>query len=474
MSRLGPYRVHPAAELMPLLEGEEFDALVKDVKANGLLDPIVLTHDERTLVDGRNRYRACEVAVVEPVFRKLPATFDEEALLAYVVSANLRRRHLNVGQRARLGARLEPLFAAALDRNKGGRPRKDDQKPETDLSQVSRRPQSRQLAAQVVGVGEVSVQKAKKVEEVAPGLDAQVASGTMSLDAAYRQVRKREKARAKEQPPVEKEKPSPEVVKLYTPKGERVDYRKPKGKSQFNRTPGEGISWASWSWNPVTGCLHGCRYCYARELATRESFKNVYPLGFEPLFHPERLEAPANTPVPADPDPHLRRVFVCSMADLYGEWVPIEWIEQVHAACIASPQWQFILLTKFPSRYLRVELPPSAWVGTSVDEQKRVRIAEDAFREIEGVAVKWLSLEPLLAPLEFSDLSMFDWVVIGAQTETRQPDGIVPAVAPKLKWVNDLVEQAHEVGCRVHCKPNLLGAIGPQSPGMELPNEFPE
>ncbi len=59
--------------------------------------------------------------------------------------------------------------------------------------------------------------------------------------------------------------------------------------------------------------------------------------------------------------------------------------------------------------------PPRAWLGTSVDEQKRVRLAEEAFRQIDGVAVKWLSLEPLLAPLEFSDLSVFDWVVIGAQ-----------------------------------------------------------
>src|SRR5262249_18402938 len=134
----------------------------------------------------------------------------------------------------------------------------------------------------------------------------------------------------------------------------------------------------------------------------------------------ERLQAPANTVVPdaATADPRLGRVFVCSMADLYGKWVPDGWIEQVHASCIAHPQWEYLMLTKFPRRYVGLQLPRTAWLGTSVDEQKRVRLAEEAFRSINNVRVRWLSLEPLLAPLRFNDLSMFDWVVIGAQSGT--------------------------------------------------------
>jgi len=162
------------------------------------------------------------------------------------------------------------------------------------------------------------------------------------------------------------------------------------------------------------------------------------------------------------------------MADLYGRWVPDEWIADVHRAMLASPQWQYILLTKFPARYVGLDLPAGAWIGTSVDEQKRVRIAENAFREIEGVAVRWLSLEPLREPLEFTDLSMFDWVVIGAQTGTRQPDKVVPAFAPPFEWVARTVAQAREAGCRVHLKPNLLGAVNPQLPGMQMPDEYPE
>jgi protein gp37 len=252
-------------------------------------------------------------------------------------------------------------------------------------------------------------------------------------------------------------KPAPVMLTLSTHTGDPVEYRQPKGKATFNQTPGEGISWAEWSWNPVTGCLHGCDYCYAREIATSERLKESFPVGFTPLFHDERLDAPANTTIPAKHrgDPAWERVFVCSMADLYGRWVPDEWIRKVHDSMLASPQWQYILLTKFPARYVGLDLPPGAWVGTSVDEQKRVRIAEDAFRKIDGVTVKWLSLEPLLEPLEFDDLSMFDWVVIGAQTRTVQPTGPVEAFQPPWEWVWRLTMQAHEAGCDVHWKPNL-------------------
>ena len=136
---------------------------------------------------------------------------------------------------------------------------------------------------------------------------------------------------------------------------------------------------------------------------------------------------------------------------------------------LASPQWEYLLLTKFPERYTQVELPPNAWVGTSVDEQKRVPLAEKAFRKIDGVKHKWLSLEPLLSPLEFTDLSMFDWVVIGAQTETHQGDDVVPAFAPPLEWVARIYLKAIESGCKVHIKPNITHG----QPGLQWPDEYP-
>jgi protein gp37 len=195
------------------------------------------------------------------------------------------------------------------------------------------------------------------------------------------------------------------------------------------------------------------------------------------LFHPERLSAPSNTKVPTDAveDPRRKRVFVGSMADLFGRWVPREWISQICDACIANLQWDYLMLTKFPSRYLEFldRLPPTAWLGTSVDEQKRVRIAEQAFAQIQGKRVKYLSLEPFKADLKFTDLSMFDWIIIGSQTETRQPDGVVPAYAPPFDRVARIVAQGREAGCKIYLKPNLLGVTGPQSPGMVLPQEVP-
>lgn len=268
---------------------------------------------------------------------------------------------------------------------------------------------------------------------------------------------------------------TPTMLTLHTHDGREVLYPEPKGKPKFNLSKGQGVSWAAWTHNPITGCLHRCEYCYARSIAANGRFASAFPAGFEPVFHPERLSAPANTRIPTkhQGDPAWSRVFVGSMADMYGRWVPEEWLQQIHASLCESPQWQYILLTKFPSRYSSLDLPAGAWVGTSVDTQKRVRIAQESMGKLDRNVVKWLSLEPLLEPLQFTDLSMFDWVVIGAQTATNQPGGRVGAFAPPFEWVARIVAQAREAGCRIHLKPNLLGIPGPASPGMSLPNEFP-
>jgi len=497
MTKLGPYEVHPFADVFPLIEGEEFEELVNDIKTHGLRQPIVLNHDRTVLIDGRNRYRACMAAGVDPVFETLPERYTEAMILDYIVSANVERRHLNAGQRALIALEYEKAFAAATKAAETQRKittpsnqystkssatvadlRQSQPAPLPAATQRDRK--SSERAAKLVGVSSRAVQQAKAILRDTPDLADKVRRGEIALDAADKQRRQRVAALPKPEPIPTK--PSPVMLTLRTHDGREVLYPKPAGKVTFNESKGSGISWAAWSWNPVTGCLHGCEYCYARAIATDERYKAAYPAGFTPLFHPERLEAPANTVIPAayrDDTHHgcdkgdclicaYRRVFVCSMADLYGRWVPDEWIQQVHAAMCANPQWQYITLTKFPARYIGLQMPPGAWVGTTVDEQKRVRIAENAFRQIDGVAVKWLSLEPLREPLEFTDLSMFDWVVIGAQTETRQPDGVVPAFAPPFEWVARIVAQAKEAGCKVHLKPNLRS-----NPGMRWLDEYP-
>ncbi len=481
MQKMGPFHVHPAAALFPLMDDPALDELVIHIREHGLQEPVVLDHTGAVLCDGRNRLRACARAGVKLMARRLSDQLVGEALVDWIVGTNLRRRHLDVGQRALLSLEIEKLYAVlarSAQRSHGGtapgRPAKQvNGTLMAKMPEVLDRPQSlsRERAAAAVGVSPRAVQQAKALVRDAPDLVPQVQAGEMTLGAADTQRRARPATKVTPEPAL-----GSRTLTLVTHEGQEVAYPQPKGKATFNATPGGEISWASWSWNPVTGCLHGCDYCYAREIATSSRTASAFPVGFTPLFHPERLAAPANTTVPESmrDDPASWRVFVCSMADLYGRWVPQEWIDEVHAATLASPQWQYLHLTKFPSRYPNLTFSPTAWVGTSVDEQKRVRIAQDAFAQIDGVKVRWLSLEPLKEPLRFTDLSMFDWVVIGAQTQTRQPDGVVPGFAPPFEWVARIVAQAREAKCRIHMKPNLLGRVGPDSPGMALLDEYPE
>jgi protein gp37 len=214
--------------------------------------------------------------------------------------------------------------------------------------------------------------------------------------------------------------------------------------SKFNQT-NDNIEWARWSWNPVTGCKHDCKYCYARDIATR-----FFKEGFTPTFRPERLSAPKNTIVPNTEDIGLHNVFVCSMADLFGAWVPQEWIDAVLKSVRENPQWTFLFLTKNPSRLVGINFPKNSWVGTTVDIQKRVAPAEEAFKKIKA-PVKFLSCEPLLEKLTFKDMSMFDWIIIGGRSgSTGMPEG-----QPEWGWVEILMEKARRSGLSIYFKPNL-------------------
>ena len=101
--------IHPLAKLFQPLEGEAFDALVADIKANGLRQPITLNGKTTVILDGQNRYRACLAADVEPLFDH----YDGDDPLGFVLSMNLQRRHLEEGQRALIAANVANMRQGA-------------------------------------------------------------------------------------------------------------------------------------------------------------------------------------------------------------------------------------------------------------------------------------------------------------------------------------------------------------------------
>lgn len=191
----GPYKVHRLADAFPLLEGEEFDALVADIKQNGLWQPIVVSHDETTLIDGRNRFRACVAAGVPCTYRALGPEYGDIEIINFIVSANLTRRHLTVGQRAMFGVQIADARAALVKAAETDRKRR--QSEPTTFADLQKSPKHAHVqAAQVVGVSPRAIEQAKAIERDAPDLADRVRSGDLALDAADRQRKRRREAAA--------------------------------------------------------------------------------------------------------------------------------------------------------------------------------------------------------------------------------------------------------------------------------------
>jgi protein gp37 len=383
--------------------------------------PVIVWDEGQAVIDGHTRLKAAQEAGIEdiPVHYKSFETEDEA--LAYAIHLQRNRRNLTDAEIIRC--------IEALDRRKtrGGDHKSENykkSKPPNDGID-SGKSASAKKTAKVVGTSPRKVERARTILEHAeePVKEA-VKAGEMSINQAYQLTQEKRKAQG-------------------------------NGKAVFNRT-NDNIDWAVWTWNPVTGCQHGCPYCYARDIARR-----FYPpeIGFNPHFWPERLGAPQNTPVPKSTDLKDRLVFTCSMADLFGAWVPQEWIDQVLKAVREAPQWIFLFLTKNPKRYLEIEFPPNAWVGATADTQKRANEALKVFRALhQGKAkvprptVLFLSLEPLREEIDLSgEMEVLDWLIIGGQSESSGE----PARQPEWGWVEKLLWQAFEASCPVFFKPNL-------------------
>lgn len=253
------------------------------------------------------------------------------------------------------------------------------------------------------------------------------------------------------------------------------------------------IDWCDSTWNPVTGCLHGCEYCYARRIAERFRAREIYdpecqcqrkliergmlkglgkpleltypweqknkdgsitnaayPFGFQPTFHRYRLDEPQSWKKP-------RNIFVCSMADLFGDWVPDEWIAEVFKACEKAPQHRYLFLTKNPKRYedlyrkgiLRVR--DSFWYGSTITG------ANEPFflsRVPDDNPHTFCSIEPIIEPVGTMQ-EMPEWVIVGAETGNRKGK-----VAPQKEWIDGIAEACRLRRTPIFMKDSLRDLMG--------------
>jgi len=234
------------------------------------------------------------------------------------------------------------------------------------------------------------------------------------------------------------------------------------------------IDWADMTWNPVTGCLHDCEYCYARVIANRfggrwiqnivENVKQddgnlrelgiplpyqvkkgaflcnaTYPFAFSPTFHRYRLGEPAKIKKP-------QNIFVCSMADLFGEWVPAEWINAVFEACGKAPQHRYLFLTKNPKRYceiLQEETADNLWFGTTITNCSETNIF------CSNMDNTFVSIEPLQSEIKKID-HYLKWVIIGTETGNRKGK-----VIPKREWIESIVDECRRANTPIFMKNSL-------------------
>lgn len=233
------------------------------------------------------------------------------------------------------------------------------------------------------------------------------------------------------------------------------------------------IEWTDATWNPVTGCSKvsaGCQHCYAETLAKRFEGDAFRPwvakwAARNVVLHPNRLPMPLHWRTP-------RRVFVNSVSDLFHDQVPDAFVDRVFAVMAQAPQHQFQVLTKRPERmraYITqsctgVSAPgpmPHVWLGTSVEQQRWVAPRVGALAATPA-AVRFLSCEPLLGPLDVSAYlatGRIHWVIVGGESGA----GARP-VDPA--WVRALRDQC--VACGVPFFFKQWGGVARARAGREL------
>lgn len=268
------------------------------------------------------------------------------------------------------------------------------------------------------------------------------------------------------------------------------------------------IDWCDSTWNPVTGCKGGCDYCYARSIANRfggwttggvkttQNFfsdppvldsplllerksgkvvKAPYPFAFTPTFHRYRLEEPLKKQ-------KGQNIFVGSMSDLFGRWVPTKWIVEVLDICRKVPQHNYLFLTKFPERYVELDhlalLPheENFWYGATITNAKQMKRAADSIGQLRQEVRSFFSMEPLMEDVARSEAwemsyngAYANWIIIGAMTgpgsESQQPC---------REWVERIVDDAKNELSPFYPIPVFMKDNLRKVWGRDLIQEFPE
>ena len=222
---------------------------------------------------------------------------------------------------------------------------------------------------------------------------------------------------------------------------------------------GSAIEWTEATWNPVTGCDEvspGCAHCYAKTFAER--WRGVpghpYEQGFDLRFWPERLDQPLKWKRP-------RMIFVNSMSDLFHERVPLDFIKQVFETMATADRHTFQVLTKRHRRLAELapelDWPANVWMGVSIENRRFVDRAE-YLREVPA-AIRFISAEPLLGPLEGLKLDDIHWLIAGGESG--------PGHRPvKAEWIEELRDRCQDEGVAFFFK--QWGGHRPKSGGREL------
>ncbi|MFE0532038.1 DUF5131 family protein [Micromonospora parva] len=227
------------------------------------------------------------------------------------------------------------------------------------------------------------------------------------------------------------------------------------------------IEWATTVWNPTTGCDRvspGCDHCYALTMARRlkamgsakyqhDGDPRTSGPGFGLTLHPDTLTTPLGWRQP-------RRVFVNSMSDLFHARVPLAFVQRVFEVIAATPQHTYMVLTKRAGRFPRVAprltWPGNLWVGVSVESAEYLARVDD-LRTVPA-AVRFISAEPLLGPLDRLDLTGIDWLIAGGESG--------PGARPlSLDWVRDLIARCDRWGTAPFVK--QLGAVWGRQHGAD-------